>query len=130
MEGAAERGGGRLVTADFAASETPFWTATEPKDLTPSAGFTAGADAGEEEIGAAASSIEPKVTADPGQDTEFGWGLRKRINGNTLLHCTSGNVNTIFYGDSLTESARTTGMSCMEICRICDGNGGRWGRRL
>jgi len=39
--------------------------ATEPKDLTPSTGFTAGADAGEEEIGAGASSIEPKVTGEP-----------------------------------------------------------------
>lgn len=64
VEGAA-RGGGRFVTADFAASDPPFWTTTEPKDLTPSAGFTAGADAGEEEIGAGASSIEPKVTGDP-----------------------------------------------------------------
>lgn len=53
------------MTADFAASDPPFWTATEPKDLTPSAGFTAGADAGEEEIGAGALSIEPKVTGDP-----------------------------------------------------------------
>ena len=48
--------------------------ATEPKDLTPSAGFTAGADAGEEEIGAEASSIEPKVTADPGKTTSWGRG--------------------------------------------------------
>jgi hypothetical protein len=62
VEGAA-RVAGRLVTADFATSDPPFWTATEPKDLTPSAGFTAGADAGEEEIVAWASSIEPKVTA-------------------------------------------------------------------
>ena len=53
------------MTADFAASEPPFWMATEPKDLTPSAGFTAGADAGEEEIGAGALSIEPNVTGDP-----------------------------------------------------------------
>jgi hypothetical protein len=60
--GVAEMGGGRLVTADFAASDPPFWTATEPKDLTTSAGLTAG----EEEIGATASSIEPKVTSDPG----------------------------------------------------------------
>jgi hypothetical protein len=52
------------VGADFVESATPFWTATEPKDLTPSAGLTAGADAGEEDIGAEASSIEPKVTAD------------------------------------------------------------------
>jgi len=63
--GAPERGAGRLVTADFAVSDPPFWTATEPKDLTTSAGFTAGAAAGEEEIGATASSIEPKVTGDP-----------------------------------------------------------------
>ena len=63
--GVAETGGGRLVTADFAASDPPFWTATEPKDLTTSAGLTAGAAAGEEEIGATASSIEPKVTGDP-----------------------------------------------------------------
>jgi hypothetical protein len=54
-----------LVTADFAASESPFWKATEPNDLTPSADFTAGADAGEEDIGAEALSIEPKVTDDP-----------------------------------------------------------------
>ena len=53
------------MTADFAASDPPFWMATEPKDLTPSAGFTAGADAGEEEIGAGALSIEPNVTGDP-----------------------------------------------------------------
>jgi hypothetical protein len=65
VEGAAESCGGRLGTVDFVPSKTPFWTATEPKDLTPSAGFTAGADAGEEGIGAEASSIEPKVTADP-----------------------------------------------------------------
>jgi len=65
VEEAEEIGGGRLITADFAASETPFWTATEPKDLTPSAGFTAGADAGEEEIGAGIASIEPKITGDP-----------------------------------------------------------------
>jgi len=64
IEGAA-RDGGRFVTADFAASDPPFWTATEPKDLTPSAGFTVGADAGEEEIGAGALPIEPKVTGDP-----------------------------------------------------------------
>jgi hypothetical protein len=63
--GAAERGAERLVTADFAVSDPPFWTATEPKDLTTSAGLTAGAAAGEEEIGATASSIEPKVTGDP-----------------------------------------------------------------
>ena len=60
------------MTADFAASETPFWMATEPKDLTPSAGFTAGADAGEEEIGAEVSSIEPDVIADPEQEMSSG----------------------------------------------------------
>jgi hypothetical protein len=66
--GVAETGGGRLVAADFAASDPLFchWTATEPKDLTRSASLTAGAAAGEEEIGATASSIEPKVTTDPG----------------------------------------------------------------
>ena len=53
------------MTADFAASDPPFWTATEPKDLTMSAGLTAGAAAGEEEIGATASFIEPKLTCDP-----------------------------------------------------------------
>ena len=52
--------------------------ATEPKDLTPSAGFTAGADAGEEDIGAEASSIEPKVTADPGKTTSWGRGREQR----------------------------------------------------
>ena len=63
--GVAEMGGGRLVTADFAVSDPPFWTATEPKDLTTSAGLTAGTADGEEEIGATASSIEPNVTGDP-----------------------------------------------------------------
>jgi hypothetical protein len=38
---------------------------TEPNDLTPSAGFTAGAGDGDEDIGAEVSSIEPNVTADP-----------------------------------------------------------------
>lgn len=64
-EGAAAEGtdesGGLLVTADCAASETPFWAAMEPKDLTPSAGFTGGTGADKEDMGAEASSIEPKV---------------------------------------------------------------------
>ena len=34
-----DESGGRIVTADCAASETPFWAAMETKDLTPSAGF-------------------------------------------------------------------------------------------
>jgi len=50
--------------ADFAASHPPFWTATEPKDLTPSAGFTVEADAGEKEI-VGALPIELKVTGHP-----------------------------------------------------------------
>ena len=50
---------------DFAASDPPFWTATEPKDLTTSAGLIGGAAAGEEEIGATGSYIEPKVIGDP-----------------------------------------------------------------
>jgi len=61
--GVADTGGGRLV--DFAASDPPFWTATEPKDLTTSAGLIGGAAAGEEEIGATGSYIELKVIGDP-----------------------------------------------------------------
>ena len=53
-------------------SETPFWMATEPKDLTPPVGFTAGADAGEEDIGAEASSIEPKGHSRSWQDNKLG----------------------------------------------------------
>lgn len=68
-EGVAEDGelddiidAGRLVTTDLFAD--PFWSATmDPKDLTFSA-FTGGADAGDDEMGAAASSMEPKVTAE------------------------------------------------------------------
>lgn len=40
---------------------------TEPKDLTPS-DFTVGAWAGEEDMGAPASSIDPKDTAEPMSD--------------------------------------------------------------
>lgn len=51
---------GRLVTAVLFAA--PFGSATmDPKDFTFSA-LTTGADAGDEEMGAAASSMEPKVT--------------------------------------------------------------------
>jgi hypothetical protein len=40
----------------------------KPKDLTPSAGFTGGAGADKEDMGAEASSIELKVIADPEQE--------------------------------------------------------------
>lgn len=66
------RGGDRLVTGTFAGSETTFWAATEPKDLRPPADRTAGVGAGEGGTGVEPSYIEPKVTADPGQDTEVG----------------------------------------------------------
>ena len=42
---------------------------TEPNDLTPSC-FMGGAGAGEEEIGAETSSMEPKVTADAVREDE------------------------------------------------------------
>lgn len=48
----------------------PFWAAgvaaagTDPKDFTPS-DLRAGAAAGDEDIGADTSSIDPKVTAEP-----------------------------------------------------------------
>ena len=50
--------------------EGPFWPAgvaaagTDPKDFTPS-DLRAGAAAGDEDIGADTSSIDPKVTAEP-----------------------------------------------------------------
>ena len=46
---------------DWKPVSTPFWTAAEPKYPTTSAGLTAVAAAGEEEIGATASTIEPKM---------------------------------------------------------------------
>jgi hypothetical protein len=44
---------------------------TEPNDLTPSC-FTGGAGAGEEEMGAETSSMEPNVTADAVKEDEEG----------------------------------------------------------
>ena len=43
-------------------SGSPFWTATEPKYPTTAAGLTAVAAAGEEEIGATASTIGAEMT--------------------------------------------------------------------
>lgn len=40
---------------------------TDPNDLTPS-DFTAGVEAGEEDMGAETSSIDPKVTGEPDED--------------------------------------------------------------
>ena len=56
----------------FASSETTFWAATEPEGLTPPADRAVDVGAGEWEIGAELSYIEPNVTADPEPDTEVG----------------------------------------------------------
>lgn len=42
---------------------------TVPNDFTPSV-FIGGTEAGDEDIGAETSSIEPKVTAEPGENDE------------------------------------------------------------
>ena len=48
---------------------------TEPNDLTPSC-FMGGSGAGEEEMGAETSSMEPKVTADAGGRMRRGRGRK------------------------------------------------------
>lgn len=76
--GAEERGCGRLVTPNFPVSEALFWAAMEPKDLTPSAWFTGGADAGKEGIEVETSSIGLDVIADPKQEMISGRVENKR----------------------------------------------------
>lgn len=49
---------------------TLLFAGTVPKDLTPS-DFTAGAEAGEEDMGAPVSSIDPKDTAEPFADASM-----------------------------------------------------------
>jgi len=61
-------GEGRLVNAVLlTADDAPFWTATLPKDFTP----FGGAEAGDDDMGTAASSIEPKVTEEPDKNQKI-----------------------------------------------------------
>lgn len=79
---------------------------TLPKDLTPS-DFTAGAAEGEVDIGAATSSIEPNVTAEPRHLCES----KSEVSGSgppTLFYCshsTPRNADAIFYGYTLSKCA-------------------------
>jgi hypothetical protein len=59
-----EIAGGLADTGDFPFIVFGVVAGTEPNDLTPSA-FIAGTETGDEDICAPASSIEPKVTAEP-----------------------------------------------------------------
>lgn len=80
-----------------------------------------GAAAGEDEMGAATSSIEPKVTAEPGKkrgrnkSSESGRGSGRQT-ARTLLCGTgvvSGYSDTIFYSDTR-ESTWASGMCLMD----------------
>ena len=78
LGGVGDAAGGEGEGARDDLADLPLISAgTEPNDLTPSC-FTAGAGAGEEEMGAETSSIEPKVTADAVKDDEEGEVERTR----------------------------------------------------
>jgi hypothetical protein len=100
---------------------------TEPKDFTPSALIVDGAAAGEDEIGADASSMEPKVTAEPGEERvetiETGETCETR---QTLFYSpdiAAGDADPILYGDALAQGTRPTGVG--EMGRIWGGGSRR-----
>lgn len=88
---------GRLVMTDFAAS--PLMD-TLPNLVTSLPLFTAGAAAGEEEIGAPALSIEPNVTPEPPERTCEHFYLTK-IGRKRMFTCFGGDGCIAGYGDAL-----------------------------
>lgn len=76
----------------------------------------AGVAAGEEDIGAEASSMDPKETTEPGKVQRMSNVQKKKI---TLRTCFCGTyvvtryTDTIFYGNSLTKSARPSRVRSM-----------------
>jgi len=124
-------GEGRLVNAVLlAADDAPFWTATLPKDFTPS-DLINGAEAGDDDMGAAASSIEPKVTEEP----EKGEKMRRlgilwehtRFDG---AYTVARHADSILNRHTLAESAWTSRVGCMCVRRDRWGDGCRGSGRL